>query len=265
MAVELRVTLRGTVPGMHEGELSMASLGESLQALFVAYQGTASAILAQAAGDPSYGGHRLRKKAYSTDLLLVRQEKACLRLTFRADEALPPDGQMGMIPDLAQRAITQLLSDLREESQGREVSRFARNYLRSLPQEVESQTYAGYVGDQLIDSVDIGAVEFAPPPRNMPRTERLLCQITGVRFEEGKELVTATDVATGHALRFDATPELVESALSLRASPALAMALHTAEGRRLLWLRPPEWTPPSPEDRAREIFTRWAGLLERLA
>lgn len=109
-----------------------------------------------------------------------------------------------------------------------------------------------------------------PAPAPPVQVQRLVGEIAGVMFSDA--LIILRSTANPHGFVLQATPALVERALTLRGQTITALVLMEPDGdhwmRRLRVLRlDPEAGPAIPESgqRTREMLQQWDELLRRLA
>ena len=137
MTLDLRITFHGTARGLQTHSLSLVAFAHPLERLVTALQRTATALLKDRDDQPL---GPIATKARELDLQVTSLEHNCVSLTMQfvgpSDALEPQDNE-----DLAQRAVSKLLSDIENEANGREVSEAARRYVRSLPDGMTTQTY----------------------------------------------------------------------------------------------------------------------------
>jgi hypothetical protein len=270
MATELHINFGGTTPGLAEHRLSLLSFGDSLDVLRGTLQRIASELTAEARGTRvreagrEYGkkGGRYAKRAEVLDIQLEQLEDAgSVKLLFLVT-LLALTGQKPLwADDLPRRTVERFLEGVQDESEGRPYSHSARKYLASLPGGVERQTYQLLVDGKEQRRVEVGELQVAPIPVDLPVLEEIVGQVVGVGFEPGRShvrILHARSTTTLHA-----TAEQVEAALALRGREVRALDVTEGEGRRLLRLAAAD-APLAVEPRE-HLFVRWAGLLERLS
>ncbi len=268
MGTKLKIRWDGSAPGLASHRLSLSAFQETLQLLLTAYQRIASAMLADALGDPDYGvrGGRLNEKAKNIDLELANVGEGSAELTFECVARTPLGATVDAFNDLPERAMVALLDGI--EAEGNETPRNAmvRRFLKSLEGYVSAQDYRLVVGDREVKSVRLGIPRLVADEiaYDLPNLLPIRGCIVGVGFEPG-----ATEVrirAEGHTMTCVASPAQVEDALAVRGGDIVALVL-TGKRPSLMWIRPADAVDrfADPTRRTQAIFSRWGGLLRRLS
>jgi hypothetical protein len=265
MAVELKIVLDGTAAGISERRLSISEFGPSLNALLIAVRRIASSALKDAVDD-DYGaaGGRYAEEAKRLDIQIESIEEGSLKLGIVLALKLVV-GQIPLFDDLPYLTGLTLVEALEGESSGHLRNAAVRNYLGSLPAGVATQVYTLSKNGKVEREARIGEVRLAEAPADLPYLCEMKAQVTGVGFEPGKNEVRLK--APGQISVFSATAEQVEEALKLRHNEIVVQTVIAGKKARLLAIREASTAPviPGPNDRERLIFSRWDGLLKRLA
>ena len=268
MAIKLKITWDGDVPGLKEQRLSLAAFAEPLSLLVKALRRTASGIIAQAQDDPSYGarGGSHRQDALRLDLAIEGLSEGSTVVNLDCLAAPPPPGVVLQLwDDLPRLAADRLLSDIFDEAKSHPRSSSARKFLRSLPIGLTAQKYTLYDGGALVREVAFGHAEVADVPNELPSLVQAEGDVVGVGFPPGDLYV---ELRIGQRrITCSATAEQVDLAIALRSHRVLAMVLDGDPKPRLLWLRDAAkpLVIPDPARRTQLIAERWNDALDRLA
>jgi hypothetical protein len=267
MAIELKIVWDGSVPGLREKRVSVASFGEPIKLLLAAYKRIASNMITNAASYKEAG--RLKLLAQSLDLEIVELEKSSSGLHFIATMNLPPGEMIPLfLADIEERASKELLDSVRDESRGLPRNASVRNYLRKLPTGLTKQRYVVSNGngpyEVVIDSLNLVDL----PSLTLPYLRPFTGVIVGVGFAPGTSEVRVR--IEEENLRLMAKAPQVEKAIELRGRDVQGLAVIPGVGprqARLLRLTSID-DPPfrlTPELENKYVFERWDGLLKRLA
>ncbi len=144
-----------------------------------------------------------------------------------------------------------------------------REYLRSLPVGVKSQSYCVQRSDGSAVRTQVGAVTLAELPTDAPALDEVVASVMGVSFDPARPEVRLQDPKTKRTVVCSATAPLVEQAVSLRSTPVRALMVQAAGKLRLLRLRSAdvsmEQSHQTADTRGALLWERWDELLRRFA
>ena len=264
MAYQLKIRYDGDVPGLAEHRLSLNAFGDPLRLLAAALR----RIATQMVGSATEGEHprtgRFANLARQLDIEIVQivgnSSGADAIVTFYT----PPD-ELALFADLPDRATLELLTAIERESSGQPSNSAVRSYLKSLPLGLHKQSYEFHNNGTMRRRVEIGDMKVTDLPSELPSFREVQGNVVGVGFEPGKsEVRLKSEFGTPI---FDAAPEQVEVALSLRKAGVRVFGIQDGRRTRLLRIAPasePRFEV-SKEAIEEHIFKRWSGVFERLA
>ncbi|HZU44493.1 MAG TPA: hypothetical protein VE994_17590 [Terriglobales bacterium] len=264
MSAEIRIRWDGDVPGLAEHRVSLTYFGEALALLVAALRRIATQIVSAAANADNPKSGRLTNVARQLDIQIesIQGNSGGFDgiVTFE-----PPPDVLPLFGDLPARATIELLDSIERESKGQPSNWAVRKYLSALPTGVRKQTYDFHDNGAVKKHVEIGDVQFAAIPADLPSLREYEGDIVGVGFEPGRpEVRIKTGVSTPN---LDATSEQVEEALHMRKEKVRVLGVN--DGKRTRLLAVAEIHEPRFErtDEAVEehIFKRWSGVFSRLA
>lgn len=265
MDSKLTITWDGNVPGLPEHRLSVDAFGDALKLLLIAYRRIASNMLREAVGAEGKADKRLRKTASWLDLQIVDVLANSSGIAAAGVLTVPPGESRNLFEDLSTRAGIALLEAIEAEAHGHLQSKAVRNYLGALPVGITHQRYKFSANGTTRKEIEFGDLELANTNGEMPHLLEATGQIISVGFEPGEPFIQI-DCEHGK-MRFSATAEQVESAISLRGRVVSAVAVARGKRARLLNVRlgSEEVEPLTSEQIEETLFVRWDELLKRLA
>lgn len=267
MAAELKIRWDGDVAGIAQHRLSLAEFGEALPLLVAALRRIATQMVTNAMGGehPRRTG-RFTNLARQLDIEIVRI--AGESTGFDAIVSFKPVEGLASFPDLPERATLELFDSIERESKGQAVNWSVRKYLGALPNGVHRQWYEFHENGVTKRQVEIGDLELAELPEDLPSLRQYEGNIVGVGFEPGRpEVRIKTQSATAS---LEATNEQVEMALSIKKEKVPEVrVLGVNDGKRTRLLNIVDARTPrikvSAEAVEEHIFKRWSGVFARLA
>jgi hypothetical protein len=219
---EIEIVLDGEADYLRMHRLSLGELGLAMSFLLRAARLAATAVVRNKPDSASVS--RVAAAAKGLDLQLTSLKDGSLMMGLAC--VYPPetdDPYITMGSSLAERTAARLLSDIENESAGRESNRYVRGYLRSLPPAVKSQRYVARVGGREIGSATVTSLKLIANKTPMPRVDILQAPISALSFEPGAETVgLRVDSRVRH---FQCSPELLERAVSMRGREVRATVL----------------------------------------
>jgi len=265
LAAQLKIRWDGDAPGIAEHRLSLAAFGEPLHLLLLSLRRIATQMVGTAveAEHPKTG--RFANLARQLDIEITSIVTTSTGFDALVSFAQPPD-ELPLFTDLPDRATTELLDALEQESKGVLRNWSVRKYLYSLPPGVHRQSYELHENGITRKRVDIGDVRRTDVPPDLPALLEVEGNIVGVGFEPGRTEVRIKS-KTGTAPSLDATSEQVEAALDMRKTIVRVLGVHDGRRSRLLTLAraaDPRFKITA-ETIEEHIFKRWSGVFARLA
>jgi hypothetical protein len=261
---QLRIRWDGDAPGVAEHRLSLAGFGHPLELLLAALRRIATQMVSTAveAEHPKVG--RFANLARQLDIEIVAIEGNSTGINAVVSFAHLPD-ELPLLMDLPDRATTELLECIEQESKGVARNWAVRKYLHTLPVGIHKQLYELHENGRTKKHVEIGDVNFTEMPPDMPSLVELEGNVVGVGFDPGRsEVRIKGDSST---FNLDATDEQVEAALGMRRAKIRALGVHDGSRARLLTVArasAPRFKV-TPEAIEEQVFKRWAGVFARLA
>lgn len=271
METQLKIVWDGDAPGLAQHRLSLAEFGPALNRMLIAMRRIASGIVTQASEGDDLGlrGGRLAKVASQLDLEITGVEQGSLGLTMACVLRLAPEQASDAVRSLADQTCAEFVTAIEHESTGRLRNGMVREYLRSLPVGVKSQSYSVQRSDGSAVQTQVGAVTLAELPADAPVLDEMVAIVMGVSFDPARPEVRIQDPKTKRTIVCSATVPLVEQAVSLRSTPVRALVVQAVGKLRLLRLRSAD-ASMEPSDqfagtRGALLWERWDELLRRFA
>ncbi len=270
METQLKIIWDGDAPGLAQHRLSLAEFGLALNRMLIAMRRIASGLVTQASeGDAGLRGGRLAKVASQLDLEITGVEQGSLGLTMACVLRLAPEQSSDSLRSLADQTCAEFVTAVEYESAGRLRNGMVREYLRSLPVGVKSQSYCVQRSDGSAVRTQVGAVTLAELPTDAPALDEVVASVMGVSFDPARPEVRLQDPKTKRTVVCSATAPLVEQAVSLRSTPVRALMVQAAGKLRLLRLRSAdvsmEQSHQTADTRGALLWERWDELLRRFA
>jgi hypothetical protein len=268
METRLKIIWDGDAPGLAQHRLSLAEFGPALTRLLSAMRRIASGIVTQAQeGDTGLRGGRLAKLASQLDLEVTAVEEGSLGLVMACVLRLAAGQNAELFNNLADQTCTEFVSAVEQESAGQPRNGMVREYLRSLPPGVTSQSYTVQRSDGQGRTVRIGPMALAKLAADAPGLDEVIASIVGVGFEPGRLEVRLLESKSKRPLSCIATPALVERAIGLRSQSVRALIVTSGNKVRLLRLRSTDDSEQAVPSTTREalLWHRWDELLRRFA
>lgn len=265
MALEIKIRWDGDVQGIGEHRLSLASFGDALTELLHALRRIATQMVSNAMEGEQPKTGRFADLARRVDIEIVSIQGESTGFDGVVSFAVPPDELPLIFPDLANRAVTELLDSIERESEGHLANAAVRRYLRKLPPGVHRQSYEVRDNGQVRKRIDIGDIRFSEIPDGLQSLREVEGHVVGVGFPPGKpEVRIKTEVGVSY---WDATPDDVERTLNVRKQSVRVLGVYDGKKTRLLKIAPASTSRFQLSDEAVEehIFTRWGGVFARLA
>lgn len=268
-SLQLRIVFDGIAPGLANHRLSIAAFAEPLKLLLQAYRRIAAGLIRDMLDTPDYGraGGRYADEAKGIDLELFELVgNSPLQIGFECRTHIPINSQLSLFaPDFLKRVGKIFLDSIEGESKGELRNAAVRNYLRSLPVGISSQSYKIEQEQTLIGAVTISNMDIAQIPEQLSYLEKVEGDVIGVGFAPGP-IEIRIKPKNENAVVLAASEKQVINALLLRDNPVTAMIL-MGKTKKLLWIRSLN-TPEihlSNEEAIEHINRRWGGVLKRLA
>jgi hypothetical protein len=219
--------------------------------------------LATEAEHPKTG--RFANLARLLDIELVQIEGNSSGFDAVVSFAQPPD-ELAFFSDLPDRAVSELLDAIEEESKGHLRNSSVRRYLDALPKGVHKQIYELHENGRTTKHVEVGDVLLSEIPLGLPSLREFTGSIVGVGFSPGKSEVRIKSTSVP-AATIDADEDHVDTALHLRKDVVRALGVDDGAHKRLLRIETASAPPFEMSNRAIEkhIFERWSNVFARLA
>lgn len=258
MATELKIKWEGSLPSIVQKRLSIAAFGKPISSLLSIVRRIASNIVSDAIEANKLGRLADASKQIDIEITEVIRESSGFDSVITM---LPPLGEnMHLFSDLPQRATLKLLESIEMESKGEMSNALVRDFLLSLPPEINSQSYILHSNGTVIKTVNFGSLRLPPTPKEIPYLVKAEGMIAGVGFDPFSIRVKPTS----QAITFLANEQQVEVAVQLRHSKVMAVGVKDSSGFRLLILQDQNKAIYK-STRETVVFEKWNGLLERLA
>jgi hypothetical protein len=260
---QINIRFDGDAPGLQTHRLSLSAFGDPLQHLLKALRRAVDQECRDS--ERGEGVRRFGRAGQQVDLQLASIADGCVQLQF---DCMFPDNELLYSEDLAERAVTRVLTAIENEARGHaSASPSVRRFLRSLPGGIAEQNYDGIVNGRHVKTVRLGRLtQLNGGAAALPRLVELSGRVMGVSFVPGKENVRirAGDGETHTCL---ATTELVDKAILVRHEPVIAKTLVRHDLKRLLSIRSgAEGVEELTQDeRLSRSFAQWNELLRRLS
>jgi hypothetical protein len=265
MAAELKITWDGSTPGLAEHRLSLAAFGYPLELLLAALRRIATQMVSTAIDTEHPKTGRFANLARQLDIELVSVEGNSGGFNSVVTFAQPP-GELPLFMDLPERATTELLESIEQESKGVARNWAVRKYLYALPRGLNKQLYELHDNGTEKKRVTISDISLTDiPPSDMPSLVEYEGSVVGVGFSPGRSEVKVKSDSSSPSL--DATDEQVVAALQMRKANIRVLGVHDGKRARLLSIA--NASSPrfkiTPEEIEKHIFKRWEGVFARLA
>jgi hypothetical protein len=261
MAVQIKITFDGEVPGIGDHKLDLASFGAALTILTDGLRRTASGLVNEALEPQKRGPVAKRGDLH---VFLGDIGEGSLELVMSVEPPDMPGYNFDLVEDLPARAVKHFLGAVEDESKGALRNSIARKFLRSLPSGLTWQRYEAFSGSTSLVDFKIGTVTLPDEPQDLPVVVRVMARVVGVTFDPTPEVRLETGETR---ISFSATTSLVNAAVHLHEEDIMAVGIVTGNKGRLLWLDRPETfpKPPTKAELSTGLLRRWEGTLERLS
>lgn len=262
MGVRLKISFDGSVPGIADHKLDLASFASALSALADGLRRTASGLVSEAL-EPQKKGPVARRgdiHVYLDDI-----QKGSLELNMSVEPPdLGPGYNLDLFEELPVRAVKHFFGAIEEESKGALRNSLVRKFLRALPDGLSGQRYQAFDGEASIFDIAIGAVTLPNEPNALPAVIRTTARIAGVTFNPTLEVRVDVD---GMRLSCAATDSMIDAAMRLHTEEVTIVAVMSGSKGRLIWLGRTDEFPAAmtQEQRGAHVLSRWEGTLERLS
>jgi hypothetical protein len=264
MATQLRIRWDGEAPGIAEHRLSLATFGVPMELLLSALRRIATQMVGAALENEQPKTGRFANLARGLDIEIKQIEGNSTGFDGIVSFQHPPQ-ELPLFGDLPDRATMELLDSIDAESKGLARHGSVRKYLKSIPPSIHKQFYEIHDNGTTKHKVEIGDLNLADIPVDLPSFLEVEGDLIGVGFDPGRNEVRLK--GDGGTTSFGALEAQVDESLKLRNTKIRALGIHDGKHGRLLRLTPAsegryKVTPESIEE---NIYKKWAGVFARLS
>lgn len=275
MAIELKIKFDGAAHGLKDHRLSLKEFGQALNMLLKALQEAACELLMSEAREgttPKKRRSQAKKASKFYDLQISTIEEGStvtgLILDITGKTAAQRDLPQPHDPDeqIKARVISQLISDIVNESQGKACNDNARQFIKLIPKGVTHEYCA------IQDGITIKHAKIAKISLTNTKSTPRLIKIVGTVSALGLNPASPYILFKYHdkTVKCFATIPQVEQAWCLREAMIIAALFYGSndESRpRLFWMTAADKPPvvPTIEQTIEELSTKWGDTLMELA